>query len=483
MKEINLVVSGEVSSYYAQTLCLLLWPRAKFPPLEESALPKVVFSCVKKEDGFSADVEITLESGEVAAGSFFAPSEEKIYIESASLALGRAFIIAAVKCGMKISPWGLLTGVRPAKPILSALLSGRDTEHIKNALEEKYLLSPDKAELCTEVAKNEYAVIKDIKADTCSIYISVPFCPTRCSYCSFISYALPNLMALIPEYLEHICADIEKVSKAVKKLGLTVCSVYIGGGTPTSLDEKQLERLCDTVCKCFAVNSLREFCVEAGRPDTITEEKLKILKAHGVSRISINPQTLHDNTLELIGRRHTVKQFYEAYALAEKIGFDKNVDLIAGLPSETGADFLESVNGILRLSPENITVHTFCVKKAADLAAKESEEHGDIEEYQKKAYDAIYSAGYIPYYTYRQKNAVNNLENTGFAKKGHEGVYNIIMMEETGSVIGIGAGASTRLIADGGKRLARTLAPKYPYEYKNFDISEIIDFINSFYDK
>lgn len=476
--------SETVSSYYAQTLCLLLFPRAKFPDvMPEDHNPRVDFFGDFVADEYRAKVIITTESG-TFFGEFCAKKAEKLYMDNAAYAVGRAFCEAAEKCGMEKNAWGLLTGVRPAKPLLSAMLEGSYSDEIYERLIKDYLVSHDKARLCKRVAENECAVIKGIKSKLCSIYISVPFCPTRCAYCSFVSYALPNLMALIPEYVNHLCSDIERISDEIKKLGLSVYSIYIGGGTPTTLDCEKLEMLLSTVSRCFDISSLAEFCVEAGRPDTVSREKFEILKKYGVGRISINPQTLHDKTLEAIGRRHSVKEFFDAFLLAKEVGFDTiNTDLIIGLPGESSDEFLESVDGILALSPENITVHTFCIKKSADLAQKSDALCGDdILLPQTEAFDKIMASGYEPYYMYRQKNAIKNLENVGFTKKGHDGVYNIIMMEELQSVIGIGAGASTRLVSKDGKTIARELAPKYPFEYKSFDIDKTVGFVKDFYE-
>lgn len=482
--DVKLILHGElISSYYAQTLCLIMWPRAKFHEgLPSDHKPSLELWESECGDIFKAKAVINTENGSFI-GEFELKKSRKLYMEDSALAVGRAFMEAAYKAGLAKKPWGLLTGVRPAKPLLAAKLAENNIGDARELMTEKYLVSPDKADLCIDIADKEYLTVKELPDDSVSIYISVPFCPTRCSYCSFVSYARPNLMALIPEYTEHLCRDIKAVADKVKELSLKVVSIYVGGGTPTTLTEEQLESLCNAITGSFDLSYVREFCVEAGRPDTVTKEKLKIMKKYGVDRISINPQTLHDKTLQIIGRRHSAKQFYDAFALAKEVGFNSiNTDLILGLPEESGEEFLESVRNILSLSPDNITIHSFCIKKAADLAGvSDSLPSSVLLPYQKKAYDEVIKNGYSPYYIYRQKNAVENLENIGFTKAGKEGLYNIVMMEEIHSVIGIGSGASTRLVSRDGNNICRHYAPKYPFEYKNYDINDTVAYIEDFY--
>lgn len=482
--DVKLIIHGElISQYYAQTLCLIMWPRAKFHAnLPSDHKPSLELWESDEGDFYKAKAVITTECG-VYDGEFELKKSKKLYMDDSALAIGRAFMEAAYKAGLKKMPWGLLTGVRPAKPLLAAHLSGFTIENALELMTDKYLVSPDKAELCIDIAKSEYLTVNALPEKSVSIYISIPFCPTRCAYCSFVSYAKPNLMALIPEYVEHLSSDIRTVANKVNELGLKVVSIYVGGGTPTTLDEEKLEALCKAITGSFDFSYVREFCIEAGRPDTVTRKKLEIMKRYGVDRISINPQTVHNKTLEAIGRRHSAEQFFDAFALAREVGFDNvNTDLILGLPDESGEEFLESVRKILSLSPENITVHSFCIKKSADLAGvTDALPTLSLLPYQKKAFDEVMKNGYSPYYIYRQKNAVENLENIGFTKKGKEGLYNIVMMEEIHSVIGIGAGASTRLVSHNGGDICRHYAPKYPFEYKDYDINDTVAYIDDFY--
>ena len=260
------------------------------------------------------------------------------------------------------------------------------------------------------------------KEDTCSIYISIPFCPSRCTYCSFISYAGKKLFSLIPDYLDKLCLDIKRTSEIIKENNLTVSSVYIGGGTPTILDSEQLERLLLTVYESIDVDSLCEYTLEGGRPDTITEKKLEIARKYGVTRISVNPQTLNDKVLEKIGRKHTVEDFLKAYEKVKASGIKHiNTDLIAGLDTDTFESFKSTVDKIISLSPDNVTVHSFCVKNAAQIRADNKDIYTDTDDTATKSVNysvkALMENGYIPYYMYRQKNTVNNLENVGYAKK------------------------------------------------------------------
>ena len=280
---------------------------------------------------------------------------------------------------------------------------------------------------------------------------------------------------MIDDYLEALIIDLEDTLDTINKLGLRVTTIYIGGGTPTTLSHTQLERLLKKIGEHINVSELLEFTLEAGRPDTISREKLEVAKAHGVTRVSVNPQTLNDDVLREIGRRHTVDDFFKAFALAKEIGFrDINVDLIAGLPGDDFKNFSETVDRIIDLAPTNITVHTFCVKKASDALRNNSSVYslsgGDAAKSVSYSQLKTKFAGYKPYYMYRQKNTVGNLENVGFAIEGHESLYNVYMMEEFQTIFAVGAGAVTKLVKFNGPigsdaLIERLFRPKYPYEY------------------
>jgi oxygen-independent coproporphyrinogen-3 oxidase len=308
--------------------------------------------------------------------------------------------------------------------------------------------------------------------NTCSVYISIPFCPSRCTYCSFISYATPKLFSLIPEYVLRLTNDIKRTFDEINEKKLNVLSIYIGGGTPTVLSAEQLDAILSTIDKCTDVSKLKEFTLEGGRPDTITEEKLKIAKKYGITRFSVNPQSLNDNVLLSIGRKHTVEDFLNAYKLVKdsKIGFI-NTDLIAGLDSDTFETFKATIDKIIELSPDNVTVHSFSVKKSAQILRDNQDIYDKTNDDAIKSVDYAYKMltqnGYIPYYMYRQKNTICDLENVGYAKKDTFGIYNVLMMSDCHTVYGIGAGATTKLVSNnnGIFEINRIFSPKYPYEY------------------
>ena len=314
-----------------------------------------------------------------------------------------------------------------------------------------------------------------MQKNTASLYISIPFCPSRCAYCSFVSYTTPRLLSLIDEYIDALLFELDETFATIRALGIKILTIYIGGGTPTTLSTHQLERIFKKIQTEIDVTQLAEFTLEAGRPDTITKEKLAVAKKYGVTRISVNPQTLNDDVLRDIGRKHTVADFYHAFEIAKNSGIrDINVDLIAGLPSDDFKNFSETVDKIIDLAPTNITVHTFCIKKAADVLKNNSEIYSiNVTDATKGvAYSQLKAkyAGYKPYYMYRQKNTVSNLENVGFSLEGHEGLYNVFMMEEIHTIFAVGAGAVTKLVDfrrddEGGSRISRIFNAKYPYEY------------------
>ncbi|MBR2024228.1 MAG: coproporphyrinogen dehydrogenase HemZ, partial [Clostridia bacterium] len=339
-------------------------------------------------------------------------------------------------------------------------------------LKNRYFLSDNKIELALKVAKNEGEILKISNNENCSLYISIPFCPSRCNYCSFISYATPKLFELIPDYINKLVEDIKCTLINIKKQHLNLLTIYIGGGTPTVLTENQLELILKTVNDYVDVNSLLEFTLEGGRPDTITDEKLKIAKKYGVDRISVNPQTLNDSVLESIGRKHTAKEFFDAYDRVKKSGIKfVNTDLIAGLENDNFESFKSTIDNIIKLNPDNITVHAFSVKKSAQILRDNENIYDTTDDYAIKsvdyAYEILTQNGYEPYYMYRQKNTICNLENVGYAKKGTFGIYNVLMMSDSHTVFGVGAGATTKIVKniDGNLEINRIFSKKYPYEY------------------
>ena len=364
--------------------------------------------------------------------------------------------------------WGILTGIRPAKlyrRFVNLLGESSADDYFKN----EFRVSDKKLDLLKETAKSEDFIISKSGKRSTSVYISIPFCPSRCSYCSFVSHSIERAADLIPQYVELLCKEIEKVSEIIKKLNLDVMTVYVGGGTPTTLTAEQLSVLLNAV-HTFLGENFDELTVEAGRPDTITKDKLLALKNGGVSRISINPQTMNDKVLGNIGRRHTVQQTVDAFNLARECGFDNiNMDLIAGLPGDDLESFKNTIDSVIALDPESVTVHSLSIKRSSGMGQDDGFSYlkngiiaGEMVDYAEKK---LKSADILPYYMYRQSKTIGNLENVGYAKKGYEGLYNVYIMDETHTIIACGASAVTKLKSVDDGQIERIFIYKYPYEY------------------
>lgn len=373
-------------------------------------------------------------------------------------------------------PWGILTGVRPAK-LMSKLALTMGEDGAKEYFQSELRVTKEKTDLALCVAKKESPIIADASAEkSFSLYVSIPFCPTRCSYCSFISHSNDKAKKLMPEYTEYLIKEIEETGKIAKSLGLKLESVYYGGGTPTALTEELLKKVSDAVSANFDLSDIKEYTIEAGRPDSVTREKFRIMKSCGCNRISINPQTFNDDVLKEIGRNHTSARTLEAMKTAREEGFGFiNMDLIAGLPTDTLESYQNTLDTVLSLEPENITVHTLALKRSATLVTDKRETNtGDLASRMlSHTYKTLTSAGYIPYYMYRQSKSLGNLENVGWAKDGYEGLYNVYMMEECHTILSVGAGAVTKLKNPKGNEIERIFNYKYPYEYIN-DFDELL---------
>jgi len=369
----------------------------------------------------------------------------------------------------KNTPWGSLTGIRPTKIMHSLLNEGLEEASAVKFIQEKYSVSAEKARLLAEVVDVQQGLLKSRNINDVSIYISIPFCPTRCHYCSFAAHPMDKYSKHTDSYVDALINELSGTKKLIE--GMNVRTIYIGGGTPTALTVSQLERLLCNVEDTFCLDNIQEYSVEAGRPDTITEENLKLLKKYGVLRISINPQTLKSETLAQIGREHTPQQFFNAYNIAREAGFDFiNVDLIAGLPGESVSDFDNTLEKICLLSPENLTVHTLAIKRASkfkeDMVDKGATfESSGVGNMLSLAYEYAKNFDMKPYYLYRQKNMVDLFENVGYAKKGRECIYNIHIMEETETIIAFGAGAVTKYVYPMENRIERIANVKDVLEY------------------
>lgn len=386
--------------------------------------------------------------------------------ENEKNALSRLFYSVLSEATGDAYPWGILYGVRPAKFYHSLVAAGGGEAYAENVLSGDYLVSSDKLSLLSRVADRENKIIALSRDNSFSLYVSIPFCPTRCAYCSFVSHSIERASALLGDYVELLCRELEEIGIYAKALGFRLETVYFGGGTPTTLDAAMLARVLKAVEKNFDLSSLREYTVEAGRPDTVTAEKLHTLKAAGVGRISINPQTFNDSVLKTIGRRHTSAQTLGAYETAVNCGFkDINMDFIAALPGDTLDSFINSVDTALALSPSNITVHTLCLKTGAFMTANGMPDKSMAGKMVDYSINALSAAGYAPYYMYKQGKAVGNLENTGWCRENRDCLYNVFMMDETHTVLAAGAGGVTRLKAPGNGKIERIYNYKYPYEY------------------
>ena len=367
-------------------------------------------------------------------------------------------------------PWGTLTGVRPTKIVYTLLEDGKNDHEIRDYLKKEYYVSEKKGDLAIKVASNEKRLLEKLDYNNgYSLYAGIPFCPTTCLYCSFTSYPLAVWKDRVDTYVDAMLKELEFTSRLMKDKKLD--TFYMGGGTPTTLEPEQLDRVLSFFEEHFDTTGLKEYTIEAGRPDSITRDKLLIMKKHGVDRISINPQTMNDDTLKLIGRHHTVEQIKEAFTLARECGFDNiNMDLIAGLPGDTPEGFHDTLEKILALDPDSITVHALTLKRAANLFAEgESQVHNPVEQMVQESMRRLPEHGYAPYYMYRQKNTIDNQENVGYARAGKESLYNILIMDESQSIFGAGCGASTKLVEPCG-RITRIHNYKFPYEYiRQFD--------------
>ncbi len=447
---IYLKLSEENFEYDVRGLLTSFYPGAEIVLGEkEELLPGD--RCLRVDHG-NGEIRVRLLTG-TGEKEAFAPADTSDRKTAKSVLKRLVYGLLSEDTGKKL-PWGTLTGIRPTKIPMAMLEEGASEEAITSYMEETYLTGREKIGLSIEIAKREREVLRNIDYEEgYSLYIGIPFCPTTCLYCSFTSYPISRWAPRMEEYLAALFREIDDVKRAFdhKKLN----AVYIGGGTPTTLAPDQLDRLLTKVEESFDFSHLQEWTVEAGRPDSVTEEKLRVLKAHPVSRISINPQTMKAETLRLIGRKHSPEQIEEAYGMARAAGLDNiNMDLILGLPEETIEDVRFTMEKLYAMAPDSITVHSLAVKRAARLnTMKELYAHLKFEntgEMMDLTADYCRRLGLDPYYLYRQKNMAGNFENVGYAKAGKEGIYNILIMEEKQTIVALGAGSiSKRVYPDG----------------------------------
>lgn len=365
-------------------------------------------------------------------------------------------------------PWGSLSGMRPTKLARSFLEEGKSTAEVTDLFKDRYYLEPARAKLLVEAATNGIKATEGFKDGDISLYVGIPFCPSRCSYCSFVSHDIGRSADMIEPYLDVLAEEIKIKGGLVRDLGLSVKTIYIGGGTPTALSAAQLERLLAQVADSFSLSGLLEYTVEAGRPDTISREKMEVIKAGGADRISINPQSMDQTVLDLCRRPHSPEDIVKANEIARSVGFKSiNMDIIAGLPGDSKEGFRRTLEEVLRMSPENITVHTLALKRGADMAAEavQSPKAADVLEMLDFSIELLYNNGHIPYYLYRQKYMAASLENTGWTRPGYESLYNICIMEEFQTILSAGAGGITKIVSPKAGRIQRYANNKFPREY------------------
>lgn len=465
--KIPIILDGNSFKYEIEAVCKLFFHTARFDfsnDLEKLNGNSYILASVIWDNGLFVLAEIRLNGDEPEKKITALPltiKENVIEHELCRL----IYHILCKKTGIT-PPWGLMTGIRPVKKVNELIQQGLSKDEIEKNLTERFELSHAKFNLAYETAINQLPILDGINKCAVSLYVSIPFCPTRCSYCSFVSHSMDSAIKLMPEYISALCRELEIIGNIVRETDTEIDTIYFGGGTPTSISARDIEKIMRTVADNFALDRIREYSFEAGRPDTITEDKLRVIKEYGADRISVNPQTLNDDVLRVIGRKHSGDDAIKAFELARKIGFDNiNTDLIAGLPTESADSFRNTLDKITELSPESITVHTLTVKRSADLfesgCTNMTNPAAKMVDY---SIEKLMSCGYLPYYMYRQKNTVDNLENVGYAKKGFESQYNIFIMDETQTIIGAGCAASTKLVYPDGK-ISRIHNYKFPYEY------------------
>ena len=463
---IRIVVQNEVYAYDMYHITKAFYPNEVYEQYVDESFPQLIKISVE-------------ESSRDFKGSFKIEKNEVANIEERKLR--KRYVNLRLYDWLchntqKELAWGILTGVRPTKLMMTLLESGMSEDEVKQWMKENYRITDAKADLGLQVAQKEKELLEKLDYENgYSLYIGIPFCPSICSYCSFSSYPIGLWKKRVDEYLDAVCKELSFIGETAKRNNKKLNTVYIGGGTPTTLEAGQLDRLLTHLENNVSFEDLKEITVEAGRPDSITREKLEVLKVHNIGRISINPQTMQQKTLHEIGRWHTVEDIKRVYAMARELGFDNiNMDLIAGLPGETAEDMQDTLEQIKELAPDSLTVHALAMKRASRLTREQKEnsvkhkesiakqEPGNVpaestsDDTEKiaanlscmidMAADYAKEMDLVPYYLYRQKNIAGNFENVGYAKVDKAGIYNILIMEEKQSIIAVGAGASTKIV-------------------------------------
>ncbi|MFI3312523.1 MAG: coproporphyrinogen dehydrogenase HemZ [Eubacteriales bacterium] len=462
----NLILHGHSEQYAVEQLLMSLFPTEKITFVTENFSGDGVISTLSKGRVFlTATAKITLR-GTTSHGTRRIELVDETIPKRRQI-LQQAVYLAAMEHLETPPPWGAVSGVRPTKITTKSMLSGKTIRFCRDLMEKIYFVSPQRTQLCLDCSTATLEAMDLLEPRDISLYVGIPFCPSRCTYCSFVSQTTERQAEMLPAFLEILLEEIAETGKIFAGSNFRIRTVYIGGGTPTTLSADQMGRLMDGLSTHFDLSNVIEYTVEGGRPDTLDLEKLEVIRQKGADRMSINPQTMEDEILKSIGRRHTTAMTVEAYHLAKQAGFEGiNMDLIAGLPGDTLEGFARSVNQVLALEPTNITIHTLAVKKGSDLIAQKRKllSTADMSAMVDYAETALRSAGYAPYYLYRQKYMSGSFENVGWCKPGFVGLYNIYMMEEIHSIVALGGGGMNKINMPNGK-IERFHNPKYPKEY------------------
>ena len=453
----KLTITGHEDRYAVEQLQMALFP--------EGTEGEAVSSLHRGEVWLTATTKITINGKTASAARKLKAAEESVRLRRRILQ--QSYYAAAVQLLPCEPAWGALAGVRPTKITTKHMLSGGSPKSAEKLLKDVYYVTPRRRKLAVDCSVSTVEAVHKLEDTDVSLYIGIPFCPTRCSYCSFVSRTIGRKTELMEPYLQALYKEIEITGRLLKESGRSVRSVYIGGGTPTTLTCRQMGEFLDTIYRSFDLRRCLEFTVEGGRPDTLSEEKLRTIRQHGADRMSINPQTMEDHVLRACARPHKAADILRAYGEAERAGFKAiNMDLIAGLPEDTVEGFRRSLDTVIGLNPANITVHTLALKKGADLFERRvtlpsAEEVTEMVDY---AEEALRAAGYKPYYLYRQKYMSGSFENVGWSKDGLDCLYNIYMMEEIHTIISLGGGGMNKVNLPGGK-IERFHNPKFPEQY------------------
>ena len=470
----KLYLRGHDYKYAAEQMLLTLFPgqRPLYPAEHPAEEEDFLVLTLTRENG-RAEGEAQLRwQGKTYASRDSIPDPGEPGKTEADRTYQQLLKLCFYRCGTaalgREPPWGAMTGVRPVKIPTKALLRGESEAEAERRLREIYHVTPQRVRLAMDCARASVAARRSLRPDEVSLYVGIPFCPTRCAYCSFVSADVGKSLKLIDPFLDALSQEIAATGKVLEEAGLRVRTIYFGGGTPTTLTAPQLDRLMGELADHMDLSGCTEYTVEAGRPDTITREKLAVLAKRGCGRVSVNPQTMEDHVLSAMGRAHRSADILEAYRLVRESGIPcVNMDLIAGLPADSVDGFRSSLDRVLELAPENITVHTLALKKGSRLMEEGSAipSGGDVAAMLDYAWSALRSAGQAPYYLYRQKYMSGSFENVGWCLPGTESLYNICMMEELHTILSLGGGGMTKLVDPAAGRIVRIANPKYPKEY------------------